>query len=321
VTSGGLEDEVVVSDIHVTQGPTKVDRNTGIVLGRIAGPVPPISELRVVTSGRTASDERFDGLAPGAIDGVVGRLKYVAPGRFKATFDGLTPSQMGAFLDSEDVRATHESASTGIASHSTVAAYGADARFIEDLCPPVARRAVTGTSQGVINRENVDEALRVWGVSAGASSVRVGLEDRKGTRRTWPGTVLGTGTAQTWQVTYPAGYLSKFADGRLTISAEYTEDAGVLAGVERTIRKDTAAPAGPRIRPRGGTFLRSVQVRLRSPGAREVWYTLNGTRPGRNRGAEYDGEFTLSRTATLKAIAYDAAGNRSRVTSARFTRR
>jgi hypothetical protein len=321
VTSGGLEDEVVVSDINVTQGPTKVDRNTGIVLGRIAGPVPPISELRVVTSGRTASDERFDGLAPGAIDGVVGRLKYVAPGRFKATFDGLTPSQMGAFLDSEDVRATHESASTGIASHSTVAAYGADARFIEDLCPPVARRAVTGTSQGVINRENVDEALRVWGVSAGASSVRVGLEDRKGTRRTWPGTVLGTGTAQTWQVTYPAGYLSKFADGRLTISAEYTEDAGVLAGVERTIRKDTAAPAGPRIRPRGGTFLRSVQVRLRSPGAREVWYTLNGTRPGRNRGAEYDGEFTLSRTATLKAIAYDAAGNRSRVTSARFTRR
>jgi len=321
VSSGGFEDEVVVSDIDVTQGPTRVDANTGTVLGRIVGPAPPISELTVSTSGRTASDERFDGLAPGTSEGVVGRLRYVAPGPFKATFDGLSASQMGAFLDSEDVRAAHKSASTDTASHSTVATYGADARFIEDLCPAVARRAVTGTSQGVINRDNVDEPLRVWGVSAGASTVRVGIEDRKGTRRTWPGTVIGTGTAQTWQVTYPAGYLSRFADGKLTISAEYREDAGVLAGVERTIRKDTVAPAGPRIRPRGGSFLRSVQVRLRSPGAREVWYTLNGTRPGRNRGAEYDGEFTLSRSATLKAIAFDAAGNRSRVTSARFTRR
>jgi hypothetical protein len=228
---------------------------------------------------------------------------------------------MGAFLDSEDVRATHQSASTDSASHSTVATYGADARFVEDLCPPVARRAVTGTSQGVINRDNVDEPLKVWGVSAGASAVRVGLEDRNGTRRTWPATVIDTGTAQAWQVTYPAGSLSKFADGKLTISAEYTEDAGVLAGVERTIRKDTVAPARPRIRPRGGTFQRSVKVRISSPGARELWYTLNGTRPGPNRGAEYDREFTLSRSAALKAVAFDAAGNRSRVASARFTRR
>jgi hypothetical protein len=321
VTSGGFEDQVVVSDIDVTQEPTRVDANTGTVMGRIAGPVPPISELTVTTSGRTASEERFDGRAPGTSDGVVGKLRYVAPGRFKATFDGLSPAQMGAFLDSEDVRATHQSASTDSASHSTVATYGADARFVEDLCPPVARRAVTGTSQGVINRDNVDEPLKVWGVSAGASAVRVGLEDRNGTRRTWPATVIDTGTAQAWQVTYPAGSLSKFADGKLTISAEYTEDAGVLAGVERTIRKDTVAPARPRIRPRGGTFQRSVKVRISSPGARELWYTLNGTRPGPNRGAEYDREFTLSRSAALKAVAFDAAGNRSRVASARFTRR
>jgi hypothetical protein len=321
VTSGGLEDEVVVSDIDVTQEPTKVDRNTGIVRGRIAGPVPPISELRVATSGRTASDERFDGLAPGTIDGVVGRLKYVAPGRFKATFDGLSPSQMGAFLDSEDVRAIHESASTATASHSTVAKYGADARFVEDLCPPVARRAVTGASLGVINRNNVDEPLRVWGVSADASEVRVGLEDGKGFRRTWPASVVGTGNTQTWSVTYPAGSLARFADGKLTISAEYVEDAGVLVGRERTIRKDTSAPARPSIRPGGGKFRRSVSIRLASPGAREIWYTLGGNRPGRNRGAEYDGAFRLSRTATLKAVAYDAAGNRSRVSSARFTRR
>ena len=64
---------------------------------------------------------------------------------------------MGAFLDSEE-RAEHESAETPAGSHSTVATYGADARFVEDLCPAVERRAVTGTSLDVINRANVDRA-------------------------------------------------------------------------------------------------------------------------------------------------------------------
>ena len=201
-----------------------------------------------------------------------------------------------------------------------MATYGADARFTEDLCPPVARRAVTGTSMGAINRANVDRPLRVWGVSANASGVQVGVKDRTGAGWTYPATVTGTGTLQTWSVTYPAGSLRGLPDGALTISAEYTEGSTVLAGEERTIRKDTVAPAGPRIWPRGGTFLRSKSVRLGSPGAREIWYTLSGTRPGRNRGAEYHGPFTVNRSATLRAIAFDAAGNPSPVTTAHFRR-
>jgi Fn3 associated len=320
VTSGGAEDEVVVTDIDVTQGPTKVDANTGIVRGRIAGPVPPISQLKVTTQGRTASDERFDGRAPGTSDGVTGKLEYTAPGRFQATFDGLTRTQMGAFLDSADVRAIHASAGTGTASHSTVATYGADARFTEELCPPVARRAVTGTSEGAINRANEDRPLTVWGVSAHASAVRVGVQDRNGARRTWPATITGSGTTQTWSVTYPAGSMRDLAEGTLTFSAEFIEDAGVLAGSERTIHKDTASPARPRIRPRGGRFHRSEMVRVGSPGAREIWYTLNGTRPRPNHAAEYHGGFRLRRSATLRAIAFDAAGNPSPVTTARFRR-
>lgn len=320
VISGGVEDEVVVTDIDVTQEPTRVDANTGIVRGRVAGPVPPISQLSVTTTGRTASEQRFDGLAPGTSDGVVGRLTYSAPGRFKATFDGLSPAQMGAFLDSADVRVIHKSAESLTGSHSTVATYGADARFTEELCPAVARRAITGTSEGEINRANVDRPLTVWGVAADANAVRVGVEDRNGARRTWPATITGSGVAQTWSVTYPAGSLRDLADGRLTFSAEFAEDAGVLAGGERTIRKDTVAPAGPRIRPRGGTFRGSQMVRLGSSGAREIWYTLNGTRPRANRSAPYHGAFRLTRSATLRAIAFDAAGNPSPVTSARFRR-
>jgi len=320
VSSGGVDEDVVVTDIEVTQGPTKVDADTGIVRGHVDGPVPPISELTVVTKGRTASEERFDGLAPGTSDGVTGKLRYIAPGTFQATFNGLSRTQMGAFLDSADVRATHETASSGTVSHSTVATFGADPRFTEELCPPVARRAVTGSSLGEINRATVDGPLTVWGVSAHADAVKVGIKDRNGTKRTYPADLVGAGIAQTWSVTYPAGALRDLADGTLAISAKFVSDAGVLTGVERTIRKDTQAPAGPRIRPDGGRFLRSISIRLGAPGAREIWYTLDGTRPGPNRGAEYLGAFRLRRTATLRAIAYDAAGNASPVTKARFRR-
>ncbi|HET8961151.1 chitobiase/beta-hexosaminidase C-terminal domain-containing protein [Nocardioides sp.] len=321
VTTGTTVDELVVSDIDITQEPTKVDANTGVVRGRVAGPVPPISQLSVSTQGRTASDERFDGLAPGLVDGVAGTLKYTSGGRFKATFDGLSRIQMGAFLDSEDVRVIHETASGLAGSHTTEAVYGADARFTEDLCPPVARRAVTGASLGAINRSNVDRPLKIWGVSADATSVRVGVEDRNGRRRTWPATVTGTGIAQTWSVTYPAGSLRRFADGRLTISATHIGDAGALAGGPRRIHKDTVAPALPKIRPGGSRrFVGRELVRLRSWGAQEIWYTLNGSRPARNRGAEYTGQFRLARTAVLRAIAFDRAGNASRVSGARFLR-
>src|SRR3712207_1247428 len=47
-----VSEEVAVTDIDITEEPTKVDANTGTVRGRIsATPLPPISELTVDTSG------------------------------------------------------------------------------------------------------------------------------------------------------------------------------------------------------------------------------------------------------------------------------
>jgi hypothetical protein len=326
VTSGPVgaevEEEILVTDIDVTQEPTKVDADTGTVRGRIAAAaLPPISEITVDTSGETASGARFDGRAPGLSDGVTGKLTYTSAGRFKATFNGLSPAQMGAFLDSEDVTATHVSAAGATVSHSTVATYGADARFTEDLCPPVARRAVTGTSLGAVNQDNLDRPLNVWGVSADASAVRAVVEDRKGERRTREATLVGTGNAQSWSATFPAWSLRGLADGDLTLSADYSADVGVLAGGERTIHKDTTAPGRPNVRAGdSSTFVNRKTVRLGAPGAREIWYTLNGNTPRPNRSVEYHGAFTLSKSTTVKAIAVDAAGNDSRVATARFRR-
>jgi hypothetical protein len=322
VTAAGAVDEVVVTDMDVRQEPTKIDAHTGVVRGRIAADPPtPIGQLSVRTSGETASGARFDGLAPGTSDGVTGTLKYTSPGRWKATFRGLSLAQMGAFLDSDDVSIEHLSAESLTGSHTTVATYGADARFTEDLCPPVARYGVTSTSKGAINRGNVDGPLTVRGVSADAELVTVKITDRKGNQLSRSATTTAGITGLTWTTTYPGGSLVGLANGPLVISAEYTEGADVFTGFERKLRKDTVAPAAPNVWPTsGGTFTRSKTVRLGARGATDVWYTLNGTRPGPNNGAEYDGAFTISRSSRLKAIAFDASGNPSPVTTARFRR-
>ena len=127
--------------------------------------------------------------------------------------------------------------------------------------------------------DNVDGSLRVWGVSADATEVLVRIEDRNGAERLHPATLTGSGTTQTWSVTFPAGSLVGLADGMLALNADHTVGGGVLAGAGHAIRKDTVAPAGPRIRPRGGTFLRRETIRLGAPGAREIWYTLGGAGP------------------------------------------
>lgn len=323
VTSGGFTDEISVTDIDVTLEPTKIDSNTAIVRGRIAAnPLPPIDQLSVTTSGRTASDVRFDGVAPGTSEGVIGRLRYISGGRFQATFNGLSAAQMGAFLDSEKVEATHVSAETATASHSTTATYGADARFTEDLCPPVSRQGITGTNLGVINRANLGRQLKVWGVSAYASTVRAIVTDRNGETRSVPATVAGTGTGQTWAATFPEWRMRGLADGALRLGAKYYDGSVALAGADRMIHKDTSAPARPRVLTRDRTFRNRTTVRLRAPGAQEIWFTINGRRPGpRTFGAaEYHGRFTLRRSRTVRAIAFDAAGNPSPVTRVSFRR-
>ena len=257
--------------------------------------VPPISQLKVTTHGKDR--QRRAVRRPGArtsSDGVIGTAQvHLRRQVHRRPSTGSARLQMGAFLDSEDVKADAHlrRERRGLPQH------GRDLRRRRALhrgpLPAVARRAVTGTSLGAINRGNVDRPLRVWGVSADATAVQVGVEDRNGSERTWPATLTGTGTAQTWSVTFPAREPAAASRTARSPSAPPTPRTGVvLAGVERTICKDTVAPARPRIRPRRRVrSSRRETVRLRAPGAREIWYTLSGdqARPEPWRGVPRGG--------------------------------
>src|SRR4029079_10145932 len=81
-----------------------------------------------------------------------------------------------------------------------------------------------------------------------------------------------------------------------------------------------AAVATPTISPNGGSFTGSVSVTLATTtGGATIRYTTNGSTPTSSVGTIYAGPFSLTTSATVKAIAYAAGMNDSSVASAAFT--
>jgi len=78
--------------------------------------------------------------------------------------------------------------------------------------------------------------------------------------------------------------------------------------------------ATPTITPNGGAFTDSVSVTLgTTTSGASIYYTLNGATPNTS-SALYTGPFTLTNTATVKAIGVKSGSNTSSVASATFTK-
>lgn len=87
---------------------------------------------------------------------------------------------------------------------------------------------------------------------------------------------------------------------------------------------DTVAPNNPALSPAGGIYGGSQSVTISSTdnsggsGIDNMYYTTDGSAPT-SSSIKYTGAITVSSSKTIKAIAYDKAGNTSSVTSATFT--
>ena len=85
-------------------------------------------------------------------------------------------------------------------------------------------------------------------------------------------------------------------------------------------KSTTPTAATPTISPNGGSFSSSVKVSLATTTAgAKIYYTTNGTTPSTS-STQYTGAFTLSNTATVKALAVASGYNKSSVASATFTK-
>lgn len=66
-------------------------------------------------------------------------------------------------------------------------------------------------------------------------------------------------------------------------------------------------------------FTESTTVTITVPEGTTVYYTTDGTEPS-NQGDDYTAPFTLTKTTTVKAVAYDNAGNKSEVVTKEFVK-
>jgi hypothetical protein len=175
---------------------------------------------------------------------------------------------------------------------------------------PAEQRAVTALTPSKINAANVNTPVTASGLTAAGEAVTLTVTDSLGATQTVEATETGT----TW--TADLGSMAGLADGPITVSGAY--GPGPIGGVNKTLTKDATAPLAPTIAPTGGTFIGSRTVTLDGGGS-EVRYTADGSEPTPG-SALYSGPVTLTRTATLKAIAIDTAGNVSPVRTGSFRR-
>jgi hypothetical protein len=191
-------------------------------------------------------------------------------------------------------------------------------------CEPAvaAVDAVQSFSDSALNQADVTAGgnLTVSGVSFAASNVAVSVGALPAVDVTPSGPADGP---QTWTASVPMSAVAGLADGTVTVGMQATRGGGTIAGVSKTLSKDVVAPAAPTATPTATSFTGSTQVALSAAAGDTIRYNLgdgNQAAPTAATGQVYAGPFTLNLTATVKAIAVDAAGNVSGVMSRTFTR-
>jgi hypothetical protein len=173
--------------------------------------------------------------------------------------------------------------------------------------------AVRSTSHAALNKASVaGGSLQVSGVAFDASEVEVNV-----------GGVVAQATLNggSWTASVPMASLAQLPDGAVKVSMSATRTGGdVVAGRSMTLMKDTVAPSAPTASPapRAQRYIGEQRVTLRSAG-NDIFYTL-GANPANPTQASrrYTGPVSVNSSATLKAVAVDAAGNASPMLSGTY---
>ncbi len=175
-------------------------------------------------------------------------------------------------------------------------------------CPDFAQTGISSVSSDIINLANVGTNLTINGVAQdGITGVNVALGGK-----TYPATPANG----TWTLTVPAADLGTLPQGRSNVVASFV---GNVAPPDqtRTILKDTVAPRAPRATPRAGTYSRAQSVTLSAEAGAKIRYTVDGRTPTATSRL-FVNPIRVTGTQTIKAVAYDAAGNRGEVAAFRY---
>ncbi|MBI3979136.1 MAG: chitobiase/beta-hexosaminidase C-terminal domain-containing protein [Chloroflexi bacterium] len=129
------------------------------------------------------------------------------------------------------------------------------------------------------------------------------------------------------EVLLPTGWVATTplaSNGKPTTNARVTSAADPTLSVDpvefgQYALNDVTPPPPPKANPEGGTFVSPQSVTLTSEAGATVRYTLDGTNPTATSGMVYGDPISIASSRTLKALAVDAAGNVSAVTTETYT--
>ena len=319
VTGDGGTDTTVVADVRFTSGPVE-DAVGNITLEGVAlrpdGTAIALAQLAGEVRQQTP---RFRA-EPDSIQPVAG-----TPGGWRATYsppfaddivqepDPLTEQQRRSAILGGDHSMTYTANLREVQIADFPAANG-PAAGCEDS--PQVDNAVTSFDDRFINLAS--GTLTVGGTAAaGTTSADVTLRDGNPTTPdvTKPAVLAGDGP-RTWSVTFLRGEVHPaLADGVVTASVVATPVGG---GVAKTIRKDTVAPTAPRAAPRPGIYQRPQLVSLEGQAGTTVRYRVGSTAPITAGAPVFVRPIRVGSTRTIRAAAFDAAGNRGPVASFRY---
>lgn len=303
----------VSAEQAVVEGTDVVVRGTA--RDRAGDPVPvALLEQRIINPDFTdiASIGRRDIRA--TADGAeLGTLSYDAPGsvHWTARYEGLSAEARQAAVEGQTrILSWLETAADGERVGITIFEVGESGGPGMPECPPLADYAVQRTDPAAVNAATVGRDLVVHGTSYRAESVTVQLDDENPAtpplvRST---TTFDGGDFQAWSVDFDGTAVAGLSDGTLSLGASYTLSAGTIPGRPLTLLKDVVPPSAPVASPAGGTHTGPVLVSLSTEPGAEVYLTLDGSTPTR-RDLRYTKPVSVTADATLRAIAFDAAGN------------
>ena len=323
VTVNGVADQTTTADVAAE--PAKRQGNDIVVTGTAqdaAGNQLPLGaiEQRIIAPDLVPLTGRRRLQAPGD-----GTLTYDAPGstRWTARYSGFSNEVVNVALAGE-TRILWLGADPLAGTELTIfeVGDGVEGGPSPPCTAPAARMAVTSLDRTAVNLDNVRTDLAVGGLAFNATSVTLRLSD--GARSTDPIVVTPTpagNVPQTWSAVVPAAQVATLADGRITVSADYTVNNTTLTGVNKTFEKDTVAPPTPTATPGPGRYpaLQSVTLsQAETVPTTTIRFTVDGTMPTA-LSTVFTQPLLVTATQTIRAISLDRAGNRSPIADLPFT--
>ena len=330
VAYAGGEDSIVVDDIDILRAPRLVGEDVvveGIARDGAGNPIPvevlDSGEVRNATSRVRATATKVERIA-GTTD------------RWRATYeldpaDPATPAY-GVFRNDGGVglAAQRDAILTGehaIGYGHPIVPLAPVIQLVDGIggggaaagCPtdiPFERNSIEGADRTAITIANQNEPLVVNGLAASdvtaAGDVTITVNGEQVPATVGVNTVAGTWRAEIAPADIPA------ADGTVTIAADFpdstfdTIDGARITTLELT--KDTVAPGAPTANPPAGTYEGARNVTLSGEDGATIRYTNNGSTPTAT-SLVASGAIAVTASQTLRAIAFDAVGNPSAVTT------